>query len=324
MHSLKLFLSAGIIAMLAITCKAPSATQSTPNKFRVLGYLPGNNNWSAAIAAIDLTAITDLNMAFINPDTNGNFVANEALKQAVAKAHSNKIRVFASIGGGNPPPYLASLLANDKRAALIASLVALAEQNNFDGIDVDIENDLINENYAPFVKELATALKQKNKLMTSALASWNASLIGDSTLQLYDFINIMSYDKTGPWTPLNPGQHSPLMMAQNDFIYFNTTRHIPAEKLLIGLPFYGYGFGNGAPESLSYTNIVATYSGSENQDSLIVQGGGIIYYNGISTIQQKVLFAINNKAAGVMIWQLLGDSKDEKSLLRVINSAIKK
>ncbi len=34
-------------------------------------------------------------------------------------------------------------------------------------------------------------------------------------------------------------------MAVSDFNYFNQARGVAAEKLLIGLPFYGYGFGGG-------------------------------------------------------------------------------
>jgi len=29
-----------------------------------------------------------------------------------------------------------------------------------------------------------------------------------SLTEQYDFINIMSYDKTGPWDTTHPGQHS--------------------------------------------------------------------------------------------------------------------
>jgi len=108
-------------------------------------------------------------------------------------------------------------------------------------------------------------------------------------------------------------------MAQDDFNYYNQTRKIAAEKLFIGLPFYGYGFGAGAPQSMNYKDIIATYSGSENTDAVTVAGGGTIYYNGIGTIKQKVSFAIKSKAGGIMIWQLKGDSKDSKSLLKAIN-----
>jgi chitinase len=307
------------VLMIACNNKAVVSQPATENKLRVLGYLPGHNNWVAGMNSIDFTKITDLNLAFINPDAAGSFPPNDAYRQVIEKAHSKNVRVFLSIGGGDPPAHLAGLLENDKRAGLIAGLVAVAVTYNFDGIDADLENALINNNYASFVSELSAALKPKKKLMTAALASWNADLISDATLQLYDFINIMSYDKTGPWNLNNPGPHSPFTMAQDDFNYFNATRGIAAEKLFIGLPFYGYGFGNGAPQSLSYKDIVANYPGSENADSLTVSGGGKIYYNGMATIKQKVSFAISNKAGGVMIWQLLGDSKDSKSLLKAIN-----
>ena len=90
---------------------------------------------------------------------------------------------------------------------------------------------------------------------------------------------------------------------------------------MIGLPFYGYGFGAGVPQSMSYKNIVTAYPGAENTDTIHVADGGTLYYNGMSTIRQKVNFAIDNKAAGVMIWQLLGDSRDSRSLLKVIHDA---
>lgn len=300
----------------AVVTQPPASTNT---KLRVLGYLPSRNDWIAGLNNIDLAAITDLNLAFINPDESGNFPANDAYRQVIEKAHDQHVRVFLSIGGGSPPAHLAGLLEPGKRQVLIAALATVAETYNFDGIDVDLENALINSNYASFVGELSAALKAKKKLMTAALASWNGNTISDATLKLYDFINIMSYDKTGPWNLNNPGPHSPLKMAQDDFVYFNTTRSIAAEKLFIGLPFYGYGFGNGAPQSLSYKDIITTYPGSENTDSLTVSGGGKFYYNGIPTIQKKTSFAISNKAGGVMIWQLLGDSKDSKSLLKAIN-----
>jgi chitinase len=321
MNRLKIHITVLMFTASIIACnnKAVVSQLPTHTKIRVLGYLPGRNDWIAGLNNIDLSKITDLNLAFINPDASGNFPANDAYRQVIEKAHSQDVRVFLSIGGGSPPAHLAGLLENDKRAVLIAGLVTVAEIYNFDGIDVDLENALINNNYASFVSELSAALKSKKKLMTAALASWNADLISNATLQLYDFINIMSYDKTGPWNLNRPGPHSPFTMAQDDFTYFNTRRGVAAEKLFIGLPFYGYGFGNGAPESLNYNDIVAKYPGSENADSLTVSGGGKIYYNGMATIKEKVSLAMEKKAGGVMIWQLLGDSKDSKSLLKTIN-----
>ncbi len=309
-----------ILSLLFVQCNNKAiVTQSQSSQLRVLGYLHIPGDWIAGINNIDLSQITDLNLAFINPDSLGNFVANNAYSEVIRKAHENKVRVFLSFGGGSAPAHLETLMEESNRHLFINGLVSTAVTYGFDGVDVDLENALVNQHYASFVSELSNALKPKNKLMTAALASWNAHLIHDSTLVKYDFINIMSYDKTGPWNLSRPGQHSPFSMAQDDFNYFNKSRKIAAEKLFIGLPFYGYGFGNGAPQSMTYKSIISTYAGSENTDSVKVSAGGTIYYNGLPTIKQKVSFAMANKAGGVMIWQLLGDSQDSKSLLRAIN-----
>ncbi|RPD43231.1 glycosyl hydrolase family 18 protein [Chitinophaga barathri] len=325
----QLLLAAYIVFLAAISlaCKKKTSAEPQDEKqttFRVLGYLMSSNDWHTAVNSIDLTKITDLNLAFLNPAADGSFNINPAVKQVVDKAHAGKVRVYMSIGGGGAPAYLAELIKPAKRTAFVTGILALVEQHGFDGVDVDLENELINGDYPAFVAELRTALTARKKLMTAALASWNANKIPDATMLSYDFINIMSYDKTGPWDTGRPGPHSPYEMAVSDFNYFNGTRKVAAEKLLVGLPFYGYGFGANAPSSIRYNELIVQYPGAENADEVMVTGGGKIYYNGLGTIRQKVAFAMSNKAAGVMIWELTQDSRDAKSLLNAVNVEIGK
>lgn len=300
--------------------RAHLTQDSNKPEFKVLGYLHSPYDWQAGLNAIDLNLITDLNLAFINPDSTGVFQPDPVYHEIIRKAHEKNVKVYLSFGGGSAPDYLEHLMHPDKNHLFVDGLLSMMVTYGFDGIDVDLENALINQLYPPFVSALARAVKQKGKLLTAALASWNAHLIPDSTLAQYDFINVMSYDKTGPWNLSRPGQHSPFIMAESDFNYFNQGRSVPAEKIMIGLPFYGYGFGNGAPQSMTYKNIVQTYPGSERSDSVTLTAGGKIYYNGIPTISQKVQFATKSGARGIMIWQLLGDTRDERSLLKTINS----
>ncbi|MGZ3874086.1 MAG: hypothetical protein ACXVJD_14285, partial [Mucilaginibacter sp.] len=110
-------------------------------------------------------------------------------------------------------------------------------------------------------------------------------------------------------------------MAVADLDYWTNGRGIPKEKLSLGLPFYGYGFGAGAPSEISFGRLADQYPGAENTDQLSVAGGGIIYYNGIPTIKNKTQLALQ-RAGGIMIWQLMGDGKGDKSLLNVINDTI--
>ncbi len=312
-------------AALSLACKKKTTADpqdGKPVKLRVLGYLLSDNNWHGSVNSIDLSSITDLNLAFLNPGADGSFSIDPAVKQVMDKARAAEVRVFMSIGGGDAPAHLAELVRPAKRSAFVAGIVALVDQHGFAGVDVDLENDLVNADYPAFVAELRTALTARKKLMTAALASWNADKIPDATIRSYDFINIMSYDKTGPWNTGNPGPHSPYEMAVNDFNYFSKTRGVAAEKLFIGLPFYGYGFGANAPASIWYKDLVAQYPGAENADEVTVNGGGKIYYNGLNTIRQKVAFALASKAGGVMIWELTQDSRDVKSLLKAVNEKI--
>jgi hypothetical protein len=56
-------------------------------------------------------------------------------------------------------------------------------------------------------------------------------------------------------------------------------------------------------------------------DEWLLPDGKIIYYNGIPTMKQKTNLA-NEFASGIMIWQVLGDAKGKKSLLRTIHKTI--
>lgn len=293
-----------------------------PKKLRVWGYLFAPGSWDEAMSRTSPAQLTDISLAFIQPDANGQLADNPSAAAAASLARNNKLQVYFSIGGGNPPPHLEALMQPAQRGAFVRNLVAFTQKHGFDGIDVDIENSLINEHYEGFVNELSIALKAAGKKMTAALASWNAGKISDHTLALFDCILVMSYDKTGPWNPANAGPHSPLSMLQDDFSYFSQTRKIPADKLLMGLPFYGYGFGPGAPESLTYKDIVQRYAGAAQKDEITLPEGGHIYYNGVPTIRSKVEYVLKNKGGGVMIWQLLGDAAGDSSLLYNIRKRI--
>ncbi len=295
--------------------------------FKVVGYYLLNSAIEDTIYAdssyLFLNKITHLNLAFINPDSTGNFKQDLAIDTLIKKAHQKNVKVFASIAGGGPHPYYAVLLQNDKRKMFIQNFVSLVQQYNLDGIDVDIEGNDIDSNYQNFVIELATFLKPLHKLLTAAIATAYKDILPDKALEQFDFVNVMSYDHTGPWRPGNPGHHSPYTMAVEDLDYWHNKRSIPKEKLGLGLPFYGYGFGalDSPAVSMNYKEIDSLYPGNQSSDTLMLPGNVVMYYNSIPTVKKKTELAMK-KAGGVMIWQLLGDTKGDKSLLNTINNVI--
>ena len=294
--------------------------------FRVVGYYFLNaateDATDADSAYLFLNKITHLNVAFLNPDSTGAFDQNLQIASLINRAQQKGVKVLASIAGGGAHPYYKALLQDSARASFIASLVSTMQRYRFDGIDVDLEGSDIDSNYERFVVDLKAALVPLGKLLTAAIATAYKDQLPDNALKQFDFINIMSYDRTGPWRPEAPGDHAPYQMAVEDLRYWHTVRAIPKEKLSLGLPFYGYGFG--APDSpaisMTYKDILTRYASIET-DTVQMPGNIIMYFNNVSTIKKKTKLALKN-AGGVMIWQLLGDATGENSLLNAISEMI--
>ncbi|OMQ10414.1 glycosyl hydrolase family 18 protein [[Flexibacter] sp. ATCC 35103] len=290
---------------------------------KVIAYVPNWVDLNSFSSTIQYSKLTHINIAFENPDANGYLSYNSGNTTLINAAHNQNVKVFVSLGGGAISEGGAirdnyfNLITSGNRTAFIQKIYDYVVAHNFDGVDVDLEGPAINGDYGGFVIALAAKLHANGKQITAALSEgYGGANVPASTFAAYDWINIMAYDATGPWAPGSPGQHSPYSMAVNQFNYW-TGRGLPASKAIIGLPFYGYGFGASANQGISYANIVAQYPGAENQD----QVGNTIYYNGIPTIKAKTTFAIQN-AGGVMIWELSQDATGSKSLLTAVNQVI--
>ncbi len=315
-------LSAFILLFSHCAIKVDAAASYLSDKkqpFRIVGYVPIRGNLDSIIKKIDFKKLTHINVAFINPDSLGNMAGSVGLSNLIDKAHQENVKVLFSFGGGNPPAYLKELLKPGKRENWVANMLAFSDDFHFDGIDVDLEGDFIDGNYEDFITALSIGLVPKHKLLTAAVATWNGQTISDKALALFDFINVMAYDHTGPWNKNNPGQHSSYQHAVSDFDYWNSKRGVSADKLVLGLPYYGYGFGANIQDSFTYGDILTRYPEAGKADSVIVPDQGTIYYNGVSTITKKVKFVLKKQGGGVMIWQLLGDATGDNSLLTLIN-----
>lgn len=314
-----------LLATLVITTitNAHGYTLSDSVNFRIVGYYSMQNAMSANLDSFPFQKLTHINLYFLNPDSAGNFSQPfSRLRPFIQKAHSFGVKILPSISGGGPHPYYHKLLEDPLRKKLTRDLVELVCANNFDGLDVDLEGGDIDSNYTVFVTGLAKSLHDKNKIITAAIAVFYKDVLPDAALSQYDFVNVMSYDHTGPWRPEVPGPHATYDQAVADLDYFLTERHIPKNKVTLGLPFYGYGFGpekKSAPVSMNYRDIIGSFPGAAEKDSLELSSGATLYYNGLPTIKKKVELA-REKASGVMIWQISADAAGENSLLDAIRS----
>jgi GH18 family chitinase len=295
---------------------------------RIVAYVP---NWVDLLSfaeTIDYAKVTHLNVAFENPTNDHGDLSFDAKDEALlAKGREHGVPVLVSIGGGSASEdrklraRYTSLLAAPNRARFVAGLRDYVIRHGFAGLDVDLEGPAIDASYGAFIADLAVALKSKDKLLTAAISQgYGGDKVPESVFAHFDFVNVMAYDAAGPWNPKGPGQHSSLEFAKKNVSYW-LARGLPRQKAVLGVPFYGYGFGAAfRKDEYPYKKIVAAYPGAEQLD----QAGETIWYNGLPTIRAKAAYAKEEGLGGVMIWSLDSDAPGEKSLLGAIHEALRR
>ncbi|MDO5977756.1 glycosyl hydrolase family 18 protein [Flavivirga spongiicola] len=314
-----------ILFLLILSCNKektevePQVEETNMEKARVVGYLPIHR--FSLSNKIEYCKLTHLNLAFANPDSNGNIImpSISSIISDAKSANANIVICISLAGAGltNEQTMNWSNLIDipDNRPAFIAKIVDYVLSNNLDGVDVDLEWEHVTSGYSGFVIELDKALNAHNKLLTVAFPQTRYSNVSDAALSVFDFINIMSYDATGPWAPSNSGQHSSLQFSKEGIALWNNTIGISSNKLNLGVPFYGYNFVNSTTvNTFTYNEIIR-----ENINNINIDNVGTSYYNGMSTIKYKVNLANDKSIGGIMIWELGQDSFDEYSLLNAIH-----
>jgi len=322
----KTYLLASALLVFMAFIGTSGSVQAAP-RLKVVAYVPNWNDAAGLAKMIDYAKITHLNIAFENPTNDAGDLSFEASDAAlIAAAHAHHVPVLLSIAGGGVPDNKVLmaryqlLLSEEKRAGFVAKIAAYLTAHKFDGLDVDLEGPAIGPDYGAFVHDLALALKPSGKLLTAALSQgYGGDSVPVSVFTDLDWVNIMAYDATGPWNPDKAGPHSSLAFAQSSTAYW-LGRGLPKSKAVLGLPFYGYGFGPAfRAGGYTYGDIVAAHPGAENLDAV----EQTIYYNGLPTIRAKTQYVRDEGLAGVMVWSIDQDAAGERSLLSAIAGALK-
>jgi GH18 family chitinase len=324
-----------------------SAPAHAKDRGVVIGYIAAFKGLDREMQQRGLDRYTHLHLAFVNPtpaaevlapgglacapavaENSSVMVSDGQLRALVARSHQAGTKVIASLGGAVIAPCggdWAELLHPRTRPALVANLIAMVDRYDLDGLDVDLEGELMmridkNGNYTPFIRELASALHARSKLLTAATGSYPDGMLPDASLPYFDLIGIMSYDQVGPtWGPPG-GEHSTYAQAQADLALW-IGKGVPASKLALGMPFYGRGFG-GYRQGWSLQDIAGQFGMRRlNSDVAGQRCGGCSYitYNGLPTLERKAELA-GAWGAGVMVWEVGQDLDDGRAIERVVRA----
>jgi GH18 family chitinase/chitodextrinase len=298
--------------------------------FKVVGYYP---SWQPdKINTIQYNNLTHINYAFAIPTSEGALLPLEnsaAAVQIINQAHQKGVKVLLAIGGwsynGTPleTTFMSATSTPEKIKKFGDAIVSMAKQYGFDGVDMDWEHpraDGTSKNqYEALMVYLRSELNKSNMLLTAAVLSgvtpegviyWDSAGQTDKVISVVDWFNVMAYDGG------DGNRHSTYEFAVKSAEYWKNTRHMPAEKVVLGVPFYG------RPSWATYAEILAANPQAYNTDISMINGMEA-YYNGIPTIKKKTQWACDN-VGGIMIWELSQDTTDKsKSLLNAIGDTVR-
>lgn len=299
--------------------------------FYVVGYFPSYRD-PAAVPDQKFRMCNVINYAFGNITLSGSLsiASPGTFSSVISKAKVNAAKIFLSISG-NAADFKNMASGASGRNSFVREIMQALRTYQLDGVDIDWEyprtDDGTDLTYTAFMKELSDSCHTNARyyLSTAITSGKYAGAVRDAirnelwTGGYVDFFNIMAYDDFS--TTLAYKHHSDLALAQTSINYWVTTRGMPANKAVLGIPAYG------RPSGITQTGTVLSYSailaqgGSPLSDSARVSVTGfsnyMIYYNGTVTAKRKAMLA-KTQASGVMLWEKGQDVHDASSLLKAI------
>ncbi|WP_051304523.1 glycoside hydrolase family 18 protein [Chitinilyticum litopenaei] len=296
------------------------------------------------------------------------------LKQ-LKKANPN-LKVVISLGGWTWSKFFSDAALPANREAFVKSCVDQFIKGDvagadgkvvpglakgvFDGIDVDWEypgsqGDAGNivraedtQNFTALLQEFRKQLNavDKNLLLTIAApapSSKTATIELNKIHAPLNWINIMTYDFSGGWSSVT-GHTANLMGTKKDSgsvdgaVKDYLEAGVPANKIVVGVPFYGYGWevaktdNNGMYQPVKAKAKGKFEAGTDKYDLVKAKPGKVFRddatksawkfdgkevwtFDDAETMKLKTDFVKKNKLAGLMVWELSGDRTGELTKL---------
>lgn len=163
---------------------------------------------------------------------------NHADSKYVEWAHANGYMVWALFSNGFGDPVKSGNFLNntDARDNAIRQLLAFAALYKLDGINIDIENlrDGDKDALTQFVRELAPLLREQGLVVSidvNTLPCYDRKALGEAV----DYVALMAYDQHWKGGGV-AGSVSEVSWV--DRIVGIFLKDVPAEKLILGIPFY--------------------------------------------------------------------------------------
>lgn len=256
----------------------------------------------------------------VHPDGSLSTVNDSALIQAARAAGVAPLMVITNIeeGGGFSTELAGTILNSETaQAALLDNVEATLKSKNYYGLAIDFEyippED--REKYNQFVEKAAARLRPQGYIVTTALAPKTSA--GQPGLlyeahdypvhgRLVDYVILMTYEWGYTYGP--PLAVAPVNQVRRVLNY--AVQEIPSEKILMGMPNYGYDW------TLPYAQGTAARTLSNSAAvALAAREGANIQFDPVS--QAPFFYYYDNSGRRHVVW--FDDARSIEARLRLVS-----
>lgn len=362
--------------LLVLLAACHTFTPLAPHReFRVIGYVRGK----ADLGAVGAKKLTHLNYAFAkvnplgliwfeDPDAPSHIAQLQALK-----AKNPDLKVIVSVGGWGADFFSDAAVDDGSRCRFADSAIDLVKRYALDGIDLDWEypgqpgpgigfRPEDKHNFTLMLKTLREELDMLSDARgrkgfdryTLTIATAGGRYFEHtemSEVQRYvDWMNVMTYDLSGPWSPVT-GHHTSLYRSAPEsvptastetYIRQHLAAGIPASKIVVGVAFYGRAWRGVHRDNAGlyqpydqyenyypYSKIAREYVGAPGYerrwDAIAhapylwnADAGRFITYDDPQSLAEKARFVRQYHLGGIMYWEHSEDP-DEALLDAIVN-----
>lgn len=275
--------------------------------YRMSAWVPSWDSKALASMQVNAGKLDEANPGWYTIAADGTFTKNANAEAAGLRAALSGVDLIPTIknyvNGKFDGALVATIVASpDLREKHAEALTQLVVQNAYAGIDIDYESRKADSraNFSTFVRLLANKLHAAGKKLsvtvsakTSDSDNWSGPAGEDFRAigAAADFVKIMAYDDH--WNGSAAGPIAPIDWLDNIATYAEST--IPSQKVIIGLPWYGYDWQGTSATDLVYVDAVALaqrvgaqVTHDANGEATFSYSGRTVYYQDASSYAKKI------------------------------------
>ncbi len=236
----------------------PGMRLNIPVQSKQYGYIETNGYIEPSTPQRDAEIVNDVGrfLTYVSPfsyqvreDGSLTPIADEPIITAAYPNRVAPMMVITNFRNGNFDTGLVNTILNDESVsdALIRNVIATLRQKGYYGLNVDFER-IAPENreaYNNFLRKVVAALHPLGYVVSTALApkpedytggAWHGAHDYRAHGEIVDFVIIMTYE--WGWSGGPPYAVAPIDLVEDVVRYAVSV--IPPEKIIIGVPLYGY------------------------------------------------------------------------------------